>query len=173
MTTQSSSSEASSHDNTVKLTGSMIQAISYIQGSLVITTGQPSSPPPSITQTGADWKITLKCGRKKSKSVATSFIDTTGGSVHEYAPEGGGGGSPDELNFYYGVKVTIMSGSTPVTTTLYLAQGSHGSTNNWWIGGNSIINTGKPLLLVISNNIIEQILSLSGSNDSFKMTPMS
>ncbi len=162
----------SSETNTVKVTGSMIQSINYIQNSLVITSGQPSSPPPSITQTGADWTITLKCGRKKSEPVATSFNATTGGTVHEYAPDIDSD-SPEELNFYFGVKVTMLSGGTSATTTLYLGQGSHGGTNNWWIGGNSIVNDGKPLLLIINNNLIVQILSLSGSNDSFKMTPAS
>jgi hypothetical protein len=174
MSAQSDSAATGSHSNTVEVTCSLIQSMSYIEGSLVITSGQPSSPPPSFSQSGDDWKITLKCGRKESESVATRFNTTTGGSIHEYAPFiGHGGHSPNKLNFYFGVRITMLSGATQISADLYFAQGSQNLTNYWWIGGNGVVNEGEPLLLLISNNIIEQILTLSGSNDSFTMTPAS
>jgi hypothetical protein len=179
MSTQSASVDASvspvdatSHANSVGVTCSMIQSMSYIEGSLVITQGQPSSPPPSFTQSGDTWTITLNCGRKSSSSVATSFNNQTGGSVHEYAPSGGGG-TPGNLNFYFGVRITMLVNNTQIPVDVYFAQGSYGTTNNWWIGGNTVVNKGDALLLVINNNLITQILALSGSHDSVTMTPLS
>lgn len=158
--------------NTVKVTGLVIQSISYIAGSLVITKGQSSSPPPSITQKGADWAITLKCDRKKSTDVAMSFGRASGGNIHVYAPEGGEGGSPSQLNFYFGVTVTILSGGNKSSTNLYLGQGSHDGTNNWWIGGNDVINKGEALLIVTDNNNNWHAMSLSGTHNSFKLYPL-
>jgi hypothetical protein len=105
--------------------------------------------------------------------VANSFNATTGGKVHEYAPDGGSGGTPKELNFYFGV-VVEFSGfpGGPVSTTLYLAQGHYSTTNNWWIGGNTVLNVDKPLLLAISNNIVQQLFKLGGSTSEFTFTPM-
>jgi hypothetical protein len=69
--------------------------------------------------------------------------------------------------------VTITFSGTPsISADIYLGQGSYATTNNWWIGGNWVINQGKPLLYLISNNSIEQILGLSGSNDSFTLTAL-
>jgi len=155
--------------NSVTLTSSLISNVSYINGSLVITEGEDASPPPTITRSGTTWTITLEADRSGSATVATSFNNATGGENHEYAPDGGGG-TPDKLNFYYQVTITFTVDGTAVPVNVYLAQGHYSLTNNWWIGGNTVINIGDPLLLVISNNAIKAALKISGSTSSFNFT---
>ena len=154
----------SSHSNTVTLESDQIESISYIDGTFVITDGQPYESGPTAKNKGKGvWEITVNCGRKKSDAVAQKFNSLAGGEYHEYAPKGGGG-TPDELNFMFGVTVTF-SNAAPIT--LYLAQGSSPSTNNWWIGGQNVINDGKPDLVLISNNLPTQVLRMSGSTSEF------
>lgn len=146
--------------------------MNYIEDSLVITSGQPSSPPPSFSQSEDEWTITLKCGRNWSQEVADSFDTATGGSIHEYTAASLKS-SPYDLNFYFGVRVTILCGNTEFAVNLYFAQGNYLTVNNWWIGGNSIIYENpqkigcKAHLLLINNNLIEQVLDVSGSHDTF------
>ena len=54
---------ASEHDNDVTVTASDFIAVKY-GGYFKITDGQPSSPPPSISNSGSDWNITMKCGER-------------------------------------------------------------------------------------------------------------
>jgi hypothetical protein len=162
-----------SSSNKVKLVGSNIQSVSYIDNSLVITPGQDSAPPPKISKDGNTWTIDLAADRKNSEGVANSFNEITGGKTHVYAPDGGSGGTPKSLNFYFGVTVEFTGfPGGPVTTTLYLAQGHYGTTNNWWVGGNAVLHVDKPLLLAIANNIVQQIFSLGGSTSEITFTPM-
>jgi hypothetical protein len=154
--------------NTVTLTSSLIQSITYIENSLVVTEGEDSTPPPKIEQDAAKWKITLAADRKGSGAVANSFNTRVGGSSHEYAPDGGGTGKmPDSLNFFFGVTITWNSGGTRVSTDVYLAQGSFNVTNNWWIGANAVVNVGTPSFVVLNGNVIVQILKMSGGTSSF------
>jgi hypothetical protein len=154
----------SSHTNNVILDSPLIESITYNPGSFVITSGQPyDSGPTPKNLGGGRWEITVNCGRKKSSDVAGKLNALSGGEYHEYAPKGGGG-SPDELNFMFGTTVTFKN-AAPIT--LYLAQGSYSSTNNWWIGGSNVVNDGKPDLVLISNNQPIQLLRMSGSTFEF------
>lgn len=159
--------------NSVVLTSALITGVTYIDGSLQITSGQKSNPPPKITKSGADWKITLEADRNGSSGVASSFNNQVGGASHEYAPSGGGDGKqPDKLNFYFGVRITWNINGQSITDEAYLAQGhSTLGGNNWWIGANEVVNVGTPLFLVISNDIIRQIFRMSGGGDSFTFKP--
>lgn len=158
---------ASEHDNTVKISGSMIKGISYISNSLNISSGQPSSPPATISQSGSDWSVTMKCGRHKTSAVADAFTKICGSSAHEYAPSGGGG-TPDELNFFFQVNFTIeVDGKNYAVNNVCLAQGSYGSTNNWWIGGTNVVNNGNASLIVADGGVVVGTIGLSGSHDSF------
>ena len=154
----------SSHSNTVTLESDQIESISYIDGTFVITDGQPYESGPTAKNKGKGvWEITVNCGRKKSDAVAQKFNSLAGGEYHEYAPKGGGG-TPDELNFMYAVQVTFKN-AAPIT--LYLGQGSTMSRNNWWIGGANVVNDGKADLVLISNDQPVQVLRLSGGVSDF------
>ena len=154
----------SSHSNSVTLKSDLIESIDYIEGSFVISDGQPyESGPTPKNLGGGEWEITVNCGRHKTSAVATDFNNACGGEYHEFAGYHGGG-TPDELNFMFGVTVTF-SNATPIT--LYLGQGSSSSRNNWWIGGANVINDGKPDLILISNNQPVQVLRLDGGVSDF------
>ena len=160
-----------SSSNVVTLTSPDIRGVTYVNNSLVITPGEDSSPPATVQGPTSDkpnvWTITLKADRSGSEGVANQFNSQVGGAPHEYAPDGGGTGhSPEKLNFYFGVDVAFGSG----TVRVYLAQGHYSSTNNWWIGSNSVVNTGTPTLVVISNNQIQQIFNMSGGTSSFEFS---
>jgi hypothetical protein len=158
---------ASEHSNTVTINGSMIRGISYINDSLIISSGQPSSPPPIISQSGSKWTITMECGRHKTSEVADAFTKVCGSGAHEYAPSGGGG-TPDELNFFYEVIFIIdIDGTNYKVNNVCLAQGSYSSTNNWWIGVTNIVNNVKTSLIVAENGIVVGTISVSGTHDSF------
>jgi hypothetical protein len=158
--------------NSVTLTSSLIQNVVYVDNSLVITTGEVYTEPGTVTQDGTTWTIEVEADRKGSAEVATSFNNQVGGASHEYAPDGGGTGhTPNELNFYFAVTITFRIGSGSYNTTVYLAQGNKGLSNNWWIGANAVVNVGTPSMVVLNNNTIMQILKLSGGNSSFEFTP--
>jgi hypothetical protein len=166
-----SASDVSPQTNVVTMTDNsqMITGITYVPNSLQITPGQPSTPPPTITQMDNSWTITLIAGRKNSNQVAGSFNDVCGAENHEYAASGGGG-TPSQLNFYFAVELQWSNSIQTGSELIYLGQGSYGSfidpTNNWWIGGSPISN--NP-----SNNATIAInggpFPLSGSQDSFNL----
>lgn len=152
------------HNNSVTLESTQIQTITYIDGSFLITDGQPYESGPTAKNQGSGiWEITVTCGRKKSENVGEKFNALCGGEYHEYAPKGGGG-TPKELNFMFGMLVTFAN-AAPIT--LYFGQGSYSTTNNWWIGGQNVVNDGKPDLILISNNLPIQVLRMSGSTHDF------
>jgi hypothetical protein len=115
-----------------------ISNITYIENSLVVSAGQdhdsaPQIPPPK----GNVWTITLNADRNGIPDVAQSFNTNAGGASHEYASSSWYlGNSPGDLNFYFGVNLSIGA----ETITVYLGQGHWGAAhNNWWFGSSAII----------------------------------
>ena len=115
-----------------------ISNITYIENSLVVSAGQdhdsaPQIPPP----TDNVWTITLNADRNGTPDVAQSFNTNVGGASHEYASSqwDGMGSSPSDLNFYFGVNLSIGT----ETITVYLGQGHWGAYNNWWFGSSALI----------------------------------
>lgn len=149
---------------TVNDSSQTISNISYINGSLVITSGQPYDVPPSITSSGGVHKITLQAGREGSESVANTFNNLCGGSANEYAPKGGGG-TPDKLNFFFGITISFTTGGS---ATVYLGQGHYALTNNWWIGGAPIFSEDLARLEYTSGNTV-YTFEMSGDEDTFNL----
>ena len=115
-----------------------ISNITYIENSLVVSTGQDhDSAPQTPTKNGNVWTITLNADRNGTPDVAQSFNTNAGGASHEYASSHWSlGSSPSDLNFYFGVNLSIGT----ETITVYLGQGHWGATqNNWWFGSSDII----------------------------------
>jgi phospholipase C len=158
---------ATSHSNTVTLddVAKTISSISYLPGSLQISSGQPSKVPPSISVKNNVWQITLEAGRHKTSAVANAFNSICGGKPKEYAPSGGEGGTPKELNFFLGVTLSFTNGGS---ATIYLGQGSYGVTNNWWIGGAPIFSADVPRLEYQAGNRIYTD-KISGDHKTFKL----
>jgi hypothetical protein len=153
--------------NKVTIASSHIQQIRYKNGSLDISDGQPSSPPPAITKNGSTWTIALDAGRDGTESVAVRFTQKAGGEEHMYAPFRGGG-TPEKLNFSFEVTITFKVNNRSVPVDVYLAQG-HSLKNNWWIGGNAVenINNTNQRLLVIENGQVVGTFKMSGGVSSF------
>lgn len=141
-----------------------IRSISYVPNSLVITTGQPADVPPSITASRGLFTITLRAGLEKSRQVADAFRSQCGGSSKMFAPSGGGG-APDELHFMFGVVITFKTGGS---ATLYLAQGHHFLTNNWWMGGDPVFSQDTPRLEYTLGNKI-YAFAMSGNHDKLQL----
>ncbi|MDP2315824.1 MAG: hypothetical protein Q8P41_23205 [Pseudomonadota bacterium] len=154
--------------NDFNLTSAQITSMSYIEGSFVITEGQSGSPPPKFTKNGSTWTINIQANRSNSAPVAQSYNTKTGGATHEYT-NASGDKRPTELNFYFGVNVTFLVSGASVVVPVYLGQGHYGTSNNWWFGGNTVINTGDPLLHVVSGGTILETLRITGSG-SYSMT---
>ncbi len=68
-------SSSPKHSNVVTINdqSKVISGISFVTGSLSITSKQPYDVPPSISSSNGVYKITLQAGRKKSKPVATTL----------------------------------------------------------------------------------------------------
>lgn len=162
----------SSHSNIVEIDASSIQSIDYIKDSLCITDGQPSTPPPSISQSGSKWTITLECGRKGSASVADKFINICGGRYHSFSPTANSD-QPGKLNFYFGVTIGLKLGGEIYYETIYLAQGHMGLNNNWWIGSRSLAQKSYAILVVQTpvTNEVEQVYNISGGVSNFSLSP--
>jgi hypothetical protein len=158
--------------NTVIIKGSSIKDIRYVDNSLVTTPGQDQTPPASIQPNGREWRITIKVDRKNSTDVADQFNRRTGGQFNEFAPDGGDKGIPNELNFYFAVDIEFAVNNDTATSRIYLGQGHYSETNNWWIGGNTVLNLGRvPTLLVIEGGKVLQRLAISGGVSQFDLAP--
>ena len=116
-----------------------ISNITYIANSLVVSDGQAHDPAPQTpTKDGNVWTITLNADRNGTPGIARDFNDIAGGASHEYTNSSWWslGSSPSDLNFYFGVNLSIGS----ETITVYLGQGHHGAdNNNWWFGSSALI----------------------------------
>ena len=149
------------HMNTVTLQGPNLQKVRAISGSVVITDGQDIESGPMVAGAGGSWSIDLDCGRHKSKLVADKFKGVTRGEYHMFAPNGGSLEGPKELNFFYEAELTINAKNY----TIWLAQGSFSSTNNWWIGGECIAYTGGTTALIQPSIVIS-----GGTSDFYFMS---
>lgn len=122
--------------------------------------------PPTIQKSGNVFTITFMSDRHGSSDVATSFNSACGGAAYECAADHGGG-TPNSLNFYFALTVNVSTPSGNGLTTLYVGQGNHGTTNNWWLGG-SCINSSAPSFAVPLDNGVETLtMPLSGSTSAY------
>lgn len=138
------------HDNEFTITCTDINNITYIGGSAVVSDGQPYDTPPEIQNKGnGKWKITFKSGRHKTKSVANSFKSTVGDTKYSMKTSSSGDKKPDELNFYFGLylSINLPNGGILDNLPIYLGQGSNAFHNNWWLGGRAVANANGTWLL--------------------------
>lgn len=146
----------------------VITNIVYVDNSLEVSQGQQSSPPPSINFSGGGiangWSISLQANRQKTTQVANDFNNLFDGNDNEYSPVASST-SPSQLNFFFGIDVYAGQGVTRV----YLAQGSFGLTNNWWIGSNDL--RGTTLNLFTGSDFVA--LNITGEEDSFVLSSSS
>lgn len=166
---------ASSHDNQVTIKCGSISSISYISNSLVITGGQPSSPPPAISQSGDNWSITMKCGRKGSSTVGSQFTSKSGGIGHVISPYSWSDKSPSDMNFYFGVNVCFSIKNETFYTKLYFGQGHTGLRNNWWIGGENVaVQYNSVGIIAIPSGLggeVNEVFSITGGVSNFIFNP--
>jgi len=164
---------ATSRSNKVTIKCDTITAITYIGNSLVITSGQPSSPPPTISQSSDEWSITMDCGRKANSSVAGQFTNLCGGIGHITCPSAWSDTSPSDLNFFFGNSVKFTINSVDYRTNIYFGQGHSHARNNWWIGGPNIAYSSNNALLVFfspTTNEVVQVYTISGGVSNFTLT---
>ncbi|WKE65718.1 hypothetical protein PVT67_00230 [Gallaecimonas kandeliae] len=154
----------SKHENSLTLDAADFQVVNYVPDSLVITEGQPSDQPASITHKAPKWLLSINCGRKNSSQVASQWVQATGGADNSYAPDGGANPPPKELNFYYAVDITTYGGNK---TRLYLGQGHYSTTNNWWLGGVDVVAIDNKAVLAIGSGASRESFDLSGNHDYF------
>src|SRR5579871_248804 len=166
-------------DNVVTINdeSEQITGIAYVAGSLVITDGQPSEVPPTISLSERVYTITLNAGREGSASVAAAFNTQCGGIAKEWAPVTATtpiqddipinlAGIPDKLNFMFAVILSFRFGGS---AQIFLAQGHDvEQDNNWWIGGDSIFSTQIPRLVRTVQDKIYTFV-MSGATDSLNL----
>ena len=127
----------------------------YLQGARItsctqlsysITSGQPYG---GLSCSGDT--ITIMAGRDNSKGVATSFKSgLTGGNM--FCSDGSCGSTPDQLNFYVTMDITMTVGGQELTLkSLRIGQGHYAFTNNWWIASPQCTSNGKTLQCTTTN----------------------
>jgi len=139
------------HANTFTLTCKDITNIQYRLNSAYISEGQEFDEQVDIMPDGlGNWTVTFTAGRQKTTPVATSFIAVAGGSEDMLAVRLAGDKMPKELNFYFGLNITVRlpNGRLLDDILIYLGQGSDEINNNWWLGSINLINlNGRAVLL--------------------------
>ncbi len=163
-----------SHNNKVTISCASIASIEYIDNSLIITEGQPSSLPLYIHQKGNDWIIEIKCGRKGSTGVSSAFTNQSGGQGHIFSPSCYLDEKPSKLNFSFSVQINFQIGGAFYHAKLNLAQGHTGASNNWWIGGHCMAKSNLGVLNLASavgDKLIETYV-ISGGTSDFNLTPL-
>lgn len=144
--------------------------VTYIAGSVVVTSGESYIDSAAIGVSGNVWTITFAADRKGSSEVATSFNNASGGAAYAYAASGGGG-TPEKLNFYFRLELTFSTAQGNATVSLNTGQGHFALSNNWWLGG-SIVTSSVPCLTIpIDGTTLTLDLPLSGSTSSFTFGP--
>lgn len=135
-------------------------------GVWMVSAGQPSSPPPTITPqlspSGNGFSIEFDAGRDDTSQVADSYNSLCGGADHEWSTNSPIDSSPSELNFYFGLNLQLQSKGGSGQATVYLGQGSSGFANNWWIGGDCV--KGASLKVLCGSQFVT--LSISGNSDN-------
>ncbi|MFM0231077.1 hypothetical protein [Paraburkholderia sediminicola] len=118
----------------------VISGINYIAGSLMVTAGQQADKSPKFQQkSSTEWEMSLNADRENSTPVAQSFNSIVGGGSHEYADGWRVDSSPDQLNFYFGVNLSVQIVGSTQTIVVYFGQGNSGTKrNNWWFGSNAL-----------------------------------
>lgn len=136
------------HDNEFILTFSEIDNIKYRLNSAYVSSGQPFDVPPTINQQeDGSWKITFAAGRHKTIAVSKSFMAAAGGMPLTVVTAASGDKTPQELNFYFGLDISFKKAGLD-SLVIYLAQGSGGTDNNWWLGATNLVNSQGSVLLV-------------------------
>jgi hypothetical protein len=157
--------------NVLTVTGSVIADIVYLPDSVRVSQGEAHGDAPTITRDGDKWTLTLQADRNKTSAVAKEFDNKTGSGLHQYAYQQSG--SPDQLNFFFGTTITLAprpggakdSGSKVI---VYFGQGSHDDINNWWMGGNAVVNRGAANLVVSDDRgRVTDTIHLEGGVSSF------
>lgn len=143
-----------------------ITSMTYVNNSANVTSGQSYVVPPSIQKSGNKFTITFAANRKNSSSVANAFNSSSGGSAHEYAASGGGG-TPNELNFFFTVQINVTTSKGSGSTLLNIGQGHYGTTNNWWLGGAGLTSSKPSLTIPVANGAYNLTLPISGTHDSY------
>lgn len=163
----------SSHSNKIDITCGDIESIQYIVGSLTITDGQPSSPPPGISRSGDTWTIDMACGRKGSKAVADAFVQACGGAGQVCSPSALSDATPGDLNFFFGIRVGFRLGSDIGYLEFHVGQGHRASRNNWWIGGKCVANGGTAILVVPSSpsDGVMEVYTIEGGVSDLTFSP--
>jgi hypothetical protein len=148
----------------------------YLQGARItsctqlsysITSGQPYG---GLSCSGDT--ITIMAGRDNSKGIATSFKSgLTGGNM--FCSDGSCGSTPDKLNFYVTMDLTIGVGGQELTLkSLRVGQGHYTFTNNWWIGGPQCTSNGKTLQCTTTNADYDALFT-QGSSDKVSVSALS
>lgn len=132
-------------------------------GVWMVSDGQPSSPPPTVTPGAGGWNIEFDAGRQGTSPVADKFNDLCGGAAHVYCATPNPDSTPADLNFFFGMTLNIQAGGYSSTATVYLGQGSNGWQNNWWIGGDCISSEGI-FTAWVGPNLIAVTFEANGTN---------
>jgi hypothetical protein len=125
----------SEHNNEVFFAINGISAFQFTETAHSVTKKQPYSGTTSdVSNPGAEARIVVKAGRKKSTDVAKWFKTQVGSGQTLVCDSKGN--FPDELNFAVQGTLKMTIGDKKITCqNILVGQGHFGLNNNWWMGG--------------------------------------
>ncbi|MBO7567046.1 MAG: hypothetical protein J6T60_08115 [Bacteroidales bacterium] len=106
--------------------------------------------------------ITVKAGRKASKSVATWFDQQVDNKDSCMIATQDHGDTPDDLNFAVSGTLTFTADDETYSVSLVIAQGCTKIHNNWWLASNQMIVLKPDPNLVDERGFLVCDLSLRG-----------
>lgn len=134
------------NSNVVTLSFSDLPVNSIVwDGTLEVATGEQSTPTFSQSGSGDNtvWTITLLANQSPDSSVATDFINDSGGDYNVFSPYALLSFPPSKLSFFFGVYVCTGNANIGCFT-MYLGQGTNPfDQNNWWLGSSAMISQGN------------------------------
>lgn len=127
--------------------------LDFLDAKIVVSDEQPCGNKVAVEKANDEktkWKLTLSAGRHKTKAVATWFGEEIkdGECIAETEKDK----FPQELNFAFSGRLSVKKYDKIIEIPLVIGQGSHGSTNNWWVGSPSGMIThdsGKETLRIL------------------------
>lgn len=128
--------KANEKDNSVRFyKGTNVESVSVVYESANVSLGQ-SYIDELNHKKGKDYEeYTFKAGIDNTERVADIFKASTtdkGGAIAATTTGNGHTKSPGKLKFV--INCTLIINGSPVLEPVFLAQGSWGASNNWWIG---------------------------------------
>ncbi|MCF1433219.1 hypothetical protein GOZ97_16640 [Agrobacterium vitis] len=167
-----SSDKISYHKSLLAFESDLIDKLSYIDGSFTVAASQRFHTP-TVDRAEDVWMITFDCDGQLDPQLAIEFTNLCGGADRMCTIDGDKL-TPDALNFYAKIDVTVNLNGDKRDVSLFVGQGANKFGQVWWLGGLPLANANGTTLLPFVNQAeaVVQVLQVTNRDgDLFQLTP--